>query len=81
MLTIKLDQLAHAVNTRTRLVPIHIVHCTILGEESWLIHTMKEPVKMLYPCRWYTSQQALAAFCEENNIDIQNVITEIEEEN
>ena len=80
-MTIQLKQLAHAVNTCTHIVPIHVVHCTILGEESWLLKTFKDPVKLVFPCRWYTSQQAIAAYCEANGIDPQNIITQIEEEN
>lgn len=78
-MTISVSQLAHAVNTCTRIIPIHVVHCTILGEESWCLHTMKDPVKMVFPCRWYTSTNAIEEYCQRNNIDKQNIITQVEE--
>lgn len=79
-MTISVSQLAHAVNTCTRIVPVHVVHCTVLGQESWVLHTMKDPVRLVFPCKWYTSQEAIAEYCNRNELDPQNVITQIEEE-
>ena len=80
-MTIQLKQLAHAVNTCTRILPLRVVHCTILGEETWLVHQMYgDCVKYIFPCRFYTSQTAVDEYCSRNDIDRQNVITQIEEE-
>lgn len=80
-MTISLNQLAHAVNTCTRLVPLHVIHITVHGEESWLVyHAVKDCVKHLFPCQWYTSQTAVDEYCKIMDIDRQNVITQIEED-
>ena len=80
-MTIQLKQLAHAVNTCTRIVPLRVIHCAIQGQESWLIRTMKDPVMYVYPCKWYTSKAAIAAYCELTDTDPENIITQYEEEN
>ena len=82
MFTIKLDQLAHAVNTRTRLVPLLISHVVVLGKSHWLIRIpYGDCVMSLFPCHYYTMEKAADEFCRRNDIDRQNVIAQIEEEN
>lgn len=80
-MTIPLKQLAHAVNTGTRIIPLRIIHCTVFGEESWVLRTMsRDPVMHVYPCAWYTSEEAVSAYCELTHRDPENVITQYEEE-
>ena len=79
-MTISVKQLAHAVNSCTRIIPLYCVHVNVHGEESWLVyHAVKDCVKYLYPCAWYTSQTAIDAYCETMDIDRQNVIVQYEE--
>lgn len=82
MITIKLDQVAHAINTRTRIVPLLISHVVALGESHWVIRIpYGDCVKYMFPCYMYTIDKAVDEFCRRNDIDRQNVITQIEEEN
>lgn len=77
MFTINVNQLAHAVNTCTQIVPLRIVHLTVHGEESWLVYNaVKDCVKHLFPCKWFTSESAVMEYCNIMDIDRQNVITE-----
>ena len=80
-MTISVRQLAHAVNTCSRIVPLRVVHTNVAGEESWLVSSFGgNSVRHLYPCLYYTSQEAVSAYCETMDIDRENVITQIEEE-
>lgn len=79
-MTISVRQLAHAVNTCSRIIPLRVVHVNVAGEESWLVYNLcSDRVKYLYPCLYYTSQEAISAYCETMDIDRDNVITQIEE--
>lgn len=80
-MTIHLNQLAHAVNTCTRIVPLRVVRITVLGEPYWLVfQAVRDCVKEIYPCHWFTSTTAVDEYCSRHDIDRQNVITQIEEE-
>jgi len=79
-MTISVQQLAHAVNTCSCIVPLRVIHTTVHGEESWLVYNaVKDCVKYMFPCQWYTSRSAIDEYCSMNNIDRGNVITQIEE--
>jgi len=79
MITISVKQLANAVNTCTRIVPLRVVHTLVLGEEYWLISEMRDNVKLLFPCHWFTSTEAVQEYCKRNDIDPENIITEYKE--
>lgn len=80
-MTISVSQLAHAINTKTRITPLLVRRVSVCGMDSWLINIpYGDAVHLLFPRNYYTCEEAVSEFCRRNNLDRRNVITQIEEE-